>query len=141
MWRIRTPSHNASGSRGGVACFSMVLKAASFLFILRASSFSRSRSLASAFSSSCRGTEENKIRKNCFRFLNKVSLGQLFCPLTDHFDKTSATHLKLIEGRSHTLLKASLIFPASSVAALLSELMIDPKSSKLVFTSTMKLLS
>ncbi|KAG7227501.1 hypothetical protein INR49_005316 [Caranx melampygus] len=39
-------------SFGGVACFSMFLNAASFLFIFLASSFSRSRSLASAFSSS-----------------------------------------------------------------------------------------
>lgn len=33
------------------------------------------------------------------------------------------------------------MFPASSVVALLSELMMEPKSSKLVFTSTRKLLS
>lgn len=47
-----TPSHVVSGSSGGVACFSMFLKAASFLFIFLASSFSRSLSLASAFSRS-----------------------------------------------------------------------------------------
>lgn len=46
-----TDSHVISGSRGGVACFSMFLKAASFLFIFLASSFSRSLSRASAFSS------------------------------------------------------------------------------------------
>lgn len=42
---------------------------------------------------------------------------------------------------SLTLLKASLMFPASSVVARLSELMIDPKSSKFVLISTGKLLS
>lgn len=46
-----TVSQVVSGSSGGVACFSMFLKAASFLFIFLASSFSRSLSLASAFSS------------------------------------------------------------------------------------------
>lgn len=40
-----------------------------------------------------------------------------------------------------TLLKASLMFPASSVVARLSELMTDPKSSKFVLISTGKLLS
>lgn len=53
MIRTRTPSHVVSGSSGGVACFSMFLKAASFLFIFLASSFSRSLSLASAFSNNC----------------------------------------------------------------------------------------
>lgn len=49
---ILTSSHTASSSIGGVACFSILLKADSFRFILRASSFSLSRSRASAFSSS-----------------------------------------------------------------------------------------
>lgn len=40
-----------------------------------------------------------------------------------------------------TLLKASFMLPASRVVALLSELMTDPKSSKLVLISTRKLLS
>lgn len=42
---------------------------------------------------------------------------------------------------SLTLLKASFMFPASSVVARLSELMTDPKSSKFVLISTGKLLS
>lgn len=42
---------------------------------------------------------------------------------------------------SLTLLKASLMFPASSVVARLSELMTEPKSSKFVLISTGKLLS
>lgn len=44
-------------------------------------------------------------------------------------------------GAALTLLKASLMLPASRVVALLSELMTDPKSSKLVLISTRKLLS
>ena len=48
----------ASGSRAGVACFNMLLKVASFLFIFLASSFSRSLSRASAFSSNYRGERE-----------------------------------------------------------------------------------
>lgn len=55
---VLTFSHAVSGSSGGVACFSMFLKAASFLFIFLASSFSRSLSLASAFSS-------NYIEQDC----------------------------------------------------------------------------
>lgn len=47
-----TASHEASGSSEGVACFNILLKAASFLFIFLASSFSLSRSRASAFSRS-----------------------------------------------------------------------------------------
>lgn len=86
----RTPSHDVSGSSGGVACFSMFLNAASFLFIFLASSFSRSRSLASAFSSNYKkvgSTSEYKCWKQVWKYisssytLNSVT-GMLSCYLT-----------------------------------------------------------
>lgn len=48
---------------------------------------------------------------------------------------------KVQQGSLLTLLKASLMFPASSVVARLSELITEPKSSKPVLISTRKPLS